>query len=475
MTVLGLEDFDGPALIDSVSGLRLSRSELVDEALSFVSPIGVARSLVLLLCDMSPFTPVFYAGALLADHPVALVDARAPAVATASTLAAYGPEWVAGPVGTANTLAEAGIEGAVARTSLGGELVRLAVERRAPLHPELALLLATSGTTGSTKFVRLTRANVESNARAIAEYLSLTPDERPIGSLPLHYSFGLSVLNSHWSAGAPLVLTPASVLQRAFWGVMETHECTSLAGVPFTYEMLERVGFREMELPALHTLQQAGGALDIGLAKAFGEHMAARGGRFFVMYGQTEATARIAYVPPDRLADKPGSAGIAVPGGRLGVDPGRTTSDDGRSVGEVIYSGPNVMMGYASTAADLALGDKLGGVLRTGDIGYLDDESFLFLVGRSKRIAKVFGLRVNLDEVERRLRADGPVAVVGAGESIWAFIGFGDVEKAKQIRQVLAQEYRVHKSALHVEVVDQIPTTSSGKTDYEQVQTWIPS
>ena len=136
--------------------------------------------------------------------------------------------------------------------------------------------------------------------------------------------------------------------------------------------------------------------------------MAARGGRFFVMYGQTEATARIAYVPPDRLSEKLGSAGIAIPGGRLSIEPAGAGTMDGPVTGEVVYEGPNVMLGYATGSGDLALGDELGGVLRTGDIGYLDEDGFLFLVGRSKRIAKVFGLRINLDEVEAAMREHGP-------------------------------------------------------------------
>lgn len=122
------------------------------------------------------------------------------------------------------------------------------------------------------------------------------------------------------------------------------------------------------------------------------------------MYGQTEATARMAVLPPERLADKLGSAGLALPGGRLEAD------DDG----EILYHGPNVMMGYADTADDLSRGDDLGGVLRTGDLGRVDPDGFLHITGRLKRMAKIFGIRVNLDDVERMLRGSGPVAVTAA-------------------------------------------------------------
>ncbi len=283
--------------------------------------------------------------------------------------------------------------------------------------------------------MRLSEQNVRANAESIAGYLGLTPDERPITSLPLHYSFGLSVLNSHLLAGAVVVLSGDSVLQRPFWDAFRAHGCTSLAGVPFTYQMLERVGFRDMDLPTLTTLQQAGGALDLHLTRVYAEHMARLGRRFFVMYGQTEATARIAYVPPERLLDKLGSAGIAIPAGRLRIDADESASRAARSTGEIIYEGPNVMLGYASDPDDLRRGDDLHGVLRTGDIGYLDEDGFLFLVGRSKRIAKVFGLRVNLDEVEVALRESGPAAVVGGSDAIWAFCAFGTNKSSADLAQ----------------------------------------
>jgi acyl-CoA synthetase (AMP-forming)/AMP-acid ligase II len=341
------------------------------------------------------------------------------------------------------------------------------------LHPDLALLLATSGTTGSRKFVRLSGRNVLSNARSIATCLELTPDERPVTSLPLHYSFGLSVLNSHLLAGATVVISAAGVLEPAFWRTVDEQGCTSLAGVPFTFQMLERIGFRDADHASLRTLQQAGGALDLRLTALYAEHMAERHGRLVVMYGQTEATARMAFVPPDRLQAKLGSAGIAIPAGRLRIE----VDEDGRGLapgsGEVVYEGPNVMLGYAVGAADLGRGDELNGVLRTGDLGYLDADGFLFLVGRSKRIAKVFGLRVNLDEVETALRRHGPAAVVGGPDAIWGFCVFGTDESLAALALTVAREYRLHHSAVRLRRVDAIPTSSAGKIDYRQVEEWV--
>jgi acyl-CoA synthetase (AMP-forming)/AMP-acid ligase II len=334
-------------------------------------------------------------------------------------------------------------------------------------------MLATSGTTGSSKYVRLSAANVDANARSIASYIGLTPAERPVTSLPFHYSFGLSVLNSHWLAGATVVLTAESVVQRTFWDIVREHGCTSIAGVPYTYQMLERVGYRDMDLPSMRTMQQAGGALDRKLTAIYGEHMLRKGGRFFVMYGQTEATARIAWVPPDRLLEKLGSAGVAIPGGRLRIEPPEGMEAGSPPTGEVIYEGPNVMLGYAERRGDLQAGDQLQGVLRTGDIGYLDDDGFLFLTGRSKRIAKVFGLRVNLDEVELMLRESGPAAVIAGDEAIWGFCAFGSEASVMELRETLSHRLRIHRSALQLRHVSHIPVTASGKVDYREVERWM--
>ncbi|WP_342776342.1 AMP-binding protein, partial [Nonomuraea terrae] len=325
----------------------------------------------------------------------------------------------------------------------------------AAVHPELGVLLATSGSTGNPKLVRLSRQAVMANAGAVAAALEIGTDEVSPTSLPLHYSYGLSVLNSHLITGATVVLTDDSLLQRSFWNDVDTYACTSLAAVPYQYEMLRRLRFERARHPSLTTLTQAGGRLDEALVKEF----AAQADRFYVMYGQTEATARIAVMPPERLADKPGSVGRAIPGGRLSVD-----------AGEVVYHGPNVMMGYAETADDLARGDDLGGMLRTGDLGELDGEGFLTITGRLRRIAKAFGIRVNMDDIERLLRDAGPLAVTSGDDRVTVWTeGLPSADRAALARR-LAAELRVHWSAFDVRSLDRLPLLPTGKVDYRALE-----
>ena len=472
MTFLGLRPSDTPALIDAPSGQTLSYRELLTRGAALAAQLGQAKQLIVLLTRNDVFSTTVYLGSQLGGHTVTLLDGTPPIGRHADVIADYGPEWVAGPPGTAGELQACGFKIRSVEDHLDGELVALLDASTRPIYQHLAVLLTTSGTTGSRKFVRLSAANVESNARSIASYLGLAPAERPITSLPIHYSFGLSVLNSHWHAGAAIVLSAESIMQRSFWDSTAGNHATSFAGVPYTYQMLERVGFREMDLPSIRTLQQAGGALDTRLTRLYHDHMAARHGRLVVMYGQTEATARIAWVPPDRLSEKLGSAGIAIPGGRLRIAPGRTTHVQQPVVGEIIYEGPNVMLGYAERRADLELGDELLGMLHTGDLGYLDDDGFLFVTGRSKRIAKVFGLRINLDEVERLLREHGPAAVVAGDDAIWGFCAFGTEGSVVELRDRLSRRLRISRSAFMLRHVPDIPVTESGKVDYRRVERW---
>jgi len=239
--------------------------------------------------------------------------------------------------------------------------------------------------------------------------------------------------------------------------------------VPYTYQMLHRLGFDNFDVPSLRVLTQAGGRLEPRLVRHFHERMAARGGRFYVMYGQTEAVARIAILPPERLPEKLGSVGQVLAGGELRIDASAAPAGSPPGVGEVVYRGANVMLGYAESAADLSRGDELGGELRTGDLGYLDADGLLFLTGRSKRVGKLFGLRVSLDEVEEMVRERGPAAVVEHGDRLLVFCAFGDVTVLDGVQRELATRLRVHRSGFELRWLEQLPTLASGKVDYQRL------
>jgi acyl-coenzyme A synthetase/AMP-(fatty) acid ligase len=459
---------EGPALFDPATGRWWAHGELHAEvarlAAAFATP---GPELAFLFCRNDLATVLGYLACVEARRAVLLLDARLPPVLAAELDARYAPDLVLWTGACPLTAMEA------APTLRGVAPLRAARRPRpgvAP-HPDLAVLLSTSGTTGSPKLVRLSRRAVEANAVSIRTALGIVPGDRAPATLPFHYSYGLSVLNSHLAAGAAVVLGDDGPLDAAFWDRFRACGCTSFAGVPYTYQMLERLGFDRLELPTLRTMTQAGGCLAPASVRRFDALLRARGGRLFVMYGQTEATARIAIAPAGELHRKIGSAGRAIPGGTLQIDAGEGPTAAPGIEGEVVYAGPNVMMGYAMSRADLARGDDLGGVLRTGDLGSLDDEGWLWLTGRARRVAKLFGLRVNLDEIESALRADGAAAVVAGGEDrVVAYCEYGDPVAHAQLARELGRRFRLSHRAFELRRVDALPLTGSGKIDYARLQ-----
>ncbi len=452
-----------PALIDADQGLEISHGDLRERVAAMAGQIvqRLDRGLIFLLATNSIDAITAYLACLECRYPVALLDAALDGPRLQGLIDAYEPAGLIAPVSAALPLAW---------TPLPNSQYALAVRQGAApvVHRDLALLLTTSGSTGNPKLVRLTAGNLLANARSIAEYLGIGPGERAMQSLPMHYSYGLSLVNSHLAAGATLVLTNHSFLRPEFWQAFDTNGCSSFAGVPYAYETLHRLRFDPARHRSLRTMTQAGGALKPELIQAFHAKAQGAGRRFFVMYGQTEATARIAYVPSDRLGGKIGAIGIAIPGGELTL-----SAVEGSEQQELVYRGPNVMMGYAQGAADLALGDQLGGTLRTGDLAEVDRDGFFRLTGRLSRFAKLFGRRVSLEDVERELESRFAVRAAAteaadAADRLVLHVA-GAVGEAEVLRH-LAAWLGVPPISLRYRALEQLPMTASGKKDYRALR-----
>ena len=343
-----------------------------------------------------------------------------------------------------------------------------------PLHDDLCLLLTTSGSTGSPKLVRHTRENLRSNIRSIIDYLAITPAERPITTLPMHYTYGLSVLTIHLAVGATIILTEHTVMQKTFWERFKACEATSIAGVPYTYAMLKRLGFFRMDLPSLRSLNQAGGKLPPDLQDEFIAWAEKNGRTFYVMYGQTEASPRMGYLPWEKAREKYGCMGIAIPGGSFSlIDTNGTVISTPGVIGELIYKGPNVTPGYAECGEDLDHGDERHGVLHTGDMAKFDADGFFTVVGRKKRFLKIFGNRVNLDEIECLLREAFPAidsACAGVDDLMYVFIT--DATLGETVKKFLTDKTRLHHSAFRLIPIEAIPQNTSGKTLYQALETY---
>lgn len=344
--------------------------------------------------------------------------------------------------------------------------VTLTPTPRHVLHPDLALLLSTSGSTGSPKLVRLSHQNVRSNALAIAEALRLTEDDRAITSLPLHYCFGLSVLHSHLVAGGSVVLREGSVLGDELWDAVDELGVTTMAVVPHTIELLESTGALERPHPSLRLLAQAGGRMhpDRVLRTAALGHR--QGWGLAVMYGQTEATARICVLDPALVADNPDAVGRPVAGTSVHLDTTVPEASDG--TGEVVVRGPGVMMGYAEHPDDLALGSMLS-ELRTGDLGRIGSDGLLRLVGRRSGFVKIMGLRIDLGMVESALESVGYVVCVGGDDAgltvaVEPAPGASPADTAALVRRLSCDASGLALASVAVAVAD-LPRLSNGKVD----------
>lgn len=424
---------DHPALI--TDGHTVTYAELSARVSAESQLCDMARCLVLVELSNTVEAVVSYLAALRAGH-VVLVASGADSRDT--LVAAYDPDVVIGTDGAD-----------------GWTVHRRRLTTRHELHPDLALLLSTSGSTGSPKLVRLSHANLDSNARAIAQYLGIDGFDRAMTVLPLSYCYGLSVLHSHLTQGATVVVTGLSVVDAGFWDLARATGATSFAGVPYTFGLLDSVGFADIELPSLRYVTQAGGKMSAARVRRFAELGHRRGWDLVVMYGQTEATARMAYLPPERVLDAPEAIGQPIPGGAFTID--------GDS--ELIYHGPNVMLGYATTSRDLALGRTID-CLHTGDLARRRADGLYEIIGRRSRFLKLFGLRVDLDQLEHSLRADG-IEALCAGDDARLVVAV--TRSTPDPVPVVCTKVGLPATAVQTVVLDELPHNANGKPDYAGV------
>jgi len=353
-----------------------------------------------------------------------------------------------------------------------GEMTRVSTSAfRA--RTDLALLLSTSGSTGSPKSVMLSQVNLQANALSISQYLPMLATDTAITSLPLHYSYGLSVLNSHLLLGAKIVLTDYSVMNKEFWQLVNQQQVTSLAGVPFSYQLLKTLRFERLPLPALRYLTQAGGKLTAELTSYLQQLSQQRPIPIYLMYGQTEATARIAYLAPEYLPNHADCIGNAIPGGELLLrDPqDRLVIEKALTAGELCYRGANVMLGYATNSSELRTTQQLD-ELATGDLAERLPNGLYRIVGRLNRILKLQGKRWTLDHLEATLSAQG-FKVVCTGRDDLLVVGAIDPDATStapaQISGYLQQQLHLHPTLFKALLLRDIPYTSSGKINYQAI------
>lgn len=437
----------------------MSYNQLCNDATGIVHDIPT-RSFVFLVCRNCMASVIAYIGFLQKKIVPVLLNEAIDKSLFNDLLELYKPQYIWYP------------EGFIDKNSIysykGYNLI--CTEADTPImNEDLAIMLTTSGSTGSPKFVRQTYRNIESNTDSIVKYLDIKPSDRAITTLPMSYTYGLSIIQSHLMAGAKLILTEQTFFDRGFWNFFKDMEASTFGAVPYTYQMLDKLHFLRMDLPSIRYITQAGGRLGEELHYKFGKDLRDKGKALIVMYGATEATARMSYVPAYKTVEKAGSIGIAIPGGRfelIDVDGSIITESD--KIGELVYYGDNVTLGYAEGREDLAKGDDNKGRLETGDMAIRDKDGYYFVVGRKKRFLKIFGNRVNLVEIEDLLSKAGyEAACVGEDDNMRIYT---TSDKTEDIVNFISQKTGLNRKAFTAIYIDKIPHNETGKVLYSELK-----
>ncbi len=336
---------------------------------------------------------------------------------------------------------------------------------------DLASIVYTSGSTGTPKGVMLSHLNVVSNTHSIIQYLDLTDKDRVMAILPFYYVYGKTLLTTHFCAGGSVVIDNRFLFPQVILETMKKTEVTGFAGVPSTFLiLLSKSTVREFDFESLRYVTQAGGSMAPSVQKKVAKVFASA--RLFIMYGATEAAPRLSYLDPDMLPSKWGSIGKAIPNVELFVADKSGNRLPPNHSGEIVARGSNIMVGYWNDPVETAKVLK-NGLYHTGDIGKMDEDGYIYVVGRDKDIIKVGGFRVSTKEIEDallKINEIHEVAAIGVedpilGEAIRVFIvpeKNADLTEEK-VRNMLRTLLPPYKQPKHIEFTNSIPKNKSGK------------
>lgn len=463
--ILNINTWRGEAVaaVDS-QGNQLTYGGLRDFAM-MAEKMMPHRSLFFLLVENNVGGIAWIMGNIMAGNVPLILNAHLDQALYNSLFELYQPPYVCVPTGMADKFPYETV-----RTNYGYTLMRTGHEA-CPMNDELSHLLPTSGSTGSPKLVRHQYANIEAAGLNISTFFELTDQDRPLMVLPLYYTMGLSMVFSHFYVGATVLITNLNMTDRNFWKFMKEERATSFTGVPYSYEILNLMRFFRMDLPDLTLLTQGGGRMQRDLNLKFAEFCQEHGKKWIATYGQSECTARMAWLPAKWAIEKVGSIGRAVPNGELSLmDADGNPITTPHTEGEMCYRGKNVTMGYATKKEDLLLGDERHGFIRTGDLAYFDEDGCYYIVGRMGRFLKLFGMRVGLDECERIIKGKYPTvecACVGTDDKMLVYLT--DEHYKTQVKDELVARLKLVASSFDVRIIDAIPKNEAGKILYAKL------
>ena len=338
------------------------------------------------------------------------------------------------------------------------------------LDKRIAILLSTSGTTGSSKFVKLSLQNIEDNAIKISSYLNINKKSITVTTMQPSYSYGMSIINSHLIKGGAILFTDKTIFEKNFWQLMEKIKITNINGVPFIFEMLKKIKFENFKLQNLKFVTQAGGRLEPNIINHFIKIFKKKKIKFFLMYGQTEASPRMSFIEITSSTSKIESIGKAIKGGKFFIyDEKNKLIKKENIIGELAYKGKNVMIGYATKFEDLKM-KKQKDILFTGDMAYRDKEGFFYITGRKKRFIKLYGHRINLDDIEKSINKRGfKVAIKSKNEKLIIYLENQYINRKIEIQNFLKKNFKINERNYLINLIKKIPINNRGKIDYSNL------
>lgn len=424
------------------------------------------RTLIFILAQNTNASLLGYVGALCNKIVPLIISYSTDKELYDRFVSMYSPEYIWAPISLARTM-----EYEVCYENRDYCLLKTGLT--APkLNEDLSLLLPTSGSTGSPKLVRHSYRNLEANAVNVGEIFGIDSKHRTMAVLPMHYTMGRSVIDSHLKAGATILLCGKSLLDKVFWTRLKEERATSFTGVPYSFEILTKMRFQRMDLPDLEIITQGGGKLSEDLFKSLALYAQDKGKRFIATYGQTECSARMAYLPADLALTKTCSIGIAEPNTKLSIiDENGVETFDGEATGEMVFRGENVTMGYAQCAEDLVKGDENNGIMHTGDIARRDADGCYYIIGRMKRFLKIFGLRIALDEVENLVKSSYVgVDIVCSGDDEVLRVYVTSKNQMDSIRDFIVEKTHLFHKNIKMIYIESIPRNEAGKVLLNQLK-----
>tara|TARA_Y100000994_G_scaffold233610_1_gene221808 strand:- start:42 stop:1451 length:1410 start_codon:yes stop_codon:yes gene_type:complete len=425
------------------------------------------RYLVFLICNNNLETIIGYLGFIKSNCVTTLIDEKTNDYFLLNIISKYKPHYIF--ISNKKKISLKGYS--TEFVFYNYSLLRRTKEIKIKLHNDLMLLMSTSGSTGSTKFVRQSYTNLVSNTKSISNFLNISELDNAITTLPMSYVYGLSVINTHLENGGSITLNNLSIIQKGFWERIYKNKVTNFAGVPYTYEIIDKLDLKKFNLKFLKYTTQAGGKIPIRITKNIISKYEKSDIKLIIMYGASEATARMTYLSWKDVKKKPESIGKAIPGGKIWLENKFEKKINLiNENGELIYKGKNVSLGYATNLKDLNKGNVNNLILRTGDIGYKDKDGYFYLVGRKDRFIKINGLRVNLSEVEDIILKMNIKSMCLKGEPNKILIYIKEQNKIKILKKNLSKSLNMHPSSFTIQIIKEFPLNMNYKTSYKKLE-----